>query len=474
LPPQATPDATPGHPRRPSTVKFATPDRGTTVASASAAMDRAPAASPRRLKRRESTAKAKQNEREKDEDAYKSKRAEQERKRVKRRKEEREAAAAAAAAEAMSQMGAPVEVPTAHAVPLPSNPQQASSWSFGWPFGHGNRTPPQPQPPPQPPPQLPQQADAVTQTRRPLSVTFSGGAGEHDEDHRLYVSDVHEILGVRLIDPQVLSRRERSSPLDARYECLDVLVRADFRSLDDPNGGVVKTDTRWVHHEDLYPISRDPDDPEDLGDDDEEQQLLEQWNQRAVAFNELDARVRRQLEPFVPRLRSATDGTVDSGTSGGAPVDTSTVGSSAMGSASGGVGHDGTAGGNGRPRAAGKRRAPPDPVPSPLRTRRTRVSHDAGSSSVPCCGACHAAIDMSGAWHRCKLGCEDQFHDQPLHSWVACDQVWMPVEGEYFCGRTCISQYNAKLRKRGIRASSESVDGVLQSAWLLPVQARPV
>ena len=52
----------------------------------------------------------------------------------------------------------------------------------------------------------------------------------------------------------------------------------------------------------------------------------------------------------------------------------------------------------------------------------------------PCaCAACKLVFEhQNAAAHSCKQ-CK-----LPVHSWVVCDMVWMPEEGEYFCGKPCL------------------------------------
>ena len=50
-----------------------------------------------------------------------------------------------------------------------------------------------------------------------------------------------------------------------------------------------------------------------------------------------------------------------------------------------------------------------------------------GNDEPRACAACKLVFEhQNAAAHSCKQ-CK-----LPVHSWVACDMVWMPEEGEYF------------------------------------------
>ena len=56
-----------------------------------------------------------------------------------------------------------------------------------------------------------------------------------------------------------------------------------------------------------------------------------------------------------------------------------------------------------------------------------------GNDEPRACAACKLVFEhQNAAAHSCKQ-CK-----LPVHSWVACDMVWMPEEGEYFCGKPCL------------------------------------
>ena len=59
-----------------------------------------------------------------------------------------------------------------------------------------------------------------------------------------------------------------------------------------------------------------------------------------------------------------------------------------------------------------------------------------GNDGPFACAACKLVFEhQNAAAHSCKQ-CK-----LPVHSWVACDMVWMPEEGEYFCGKPCLEAY---------------------------------
>ena len=48
-------------------------------------------------------------------------------------------------------------------------------------------------------------------------------------------------------------------------------------------------------------------------------------------------------------------------------------------------------------------------------------------------------------------------------SWVVCDMVWMPEEGEYFCGKPCLEAYNASgVRSEGALPLRQRVDSPVE------------
>ena len=50
-----------------------------------------------------------------------------------------------------------------------------------------------------------------------------------------------------------------------------------------------------------------------------------------------------------------------------------------------------------------------------------------------------------------------------VHSWVVCDMVWMPEEGEYFCGKPCLEAYNASgVRSEGALPLRQRVDSPVE------------
>ena len=82
-------------------------------------------------------------------------------------------------------------------------------------------------------------------------------------------------------------------------------------------------------------------------------------------------------------------------------------------------------------------------APSPI---RLALRHFAGRSGfsvqMATCGACgglcltHDGQPSDEGQHICKLKSVDAFLDHAgnLHSAIICDRVYMPIEGEYFCG----------------------------------------
>lgn len=81
--------------------------------------------------------------------------------------------------------------------------------------------------------------------------------------------------------------------------------------------------------------------------------------------------------------------------------------------------------------------APPSPPPD---------KGGAGSGAVHC-GACKQGMEAVSA-HCCKLKtCGAQ-----VHSYIVCDNVWMPLEGCYFCSAACLRAYNAGV-------ADERIDG---------------
>ena len=64
--------------------------------------------------------------------------------------------------------------------------------------------------------------------------------------------------------------------------------------------------------------------------------------------------------------------------------------------------------------------------------QRLMAGEDAATAAK--CGACGQAYQ--GGIHACKQ-CQ-----APLHSYILCDLVWMPVADAYFCNKNCLVVYN--------------------------------
>ena len=82
-----------------------------------------------------------------------------------------------------------------------------------------------------------------------------------------------------------------------------------------------------------------------------------------------------------------------------------------------------------------------------------------GNDGPFACAACKLVFEhQNAAAHSCKQ-CK-----LPVHSWVACDMVWMPQEGEYFCGKPCLEAYNASgVRSEGaLRPLRQRVDSPVE------------
>ena len=81
-----------------------------------------------------------------------------------------------------------------------------------------------------------------------------------------------------------------------------------------------------------------------------------------------------------------------------------------------------------------------------------------GNDEPRACAACKLVFEhQNAAAHSCKQ-CK-----LPVHSWVACDMVWMPEEGEYFCGKPCLEAYNASgVRSEGALPLRQRVDSPVE------------
>ena len=89
------------------------------------------------------------------------------------------------------------------------------------------------------------------------------------------------------------------------------------------------------------------------------------------------------------------------------------------------------------------------------------------------CGSC--SQEASGLVHSCLLKRYEPGHNMPVHSWVLCKAVVMPVNGYYFCNLHCLRAYNGHVALLGAHTDmpDEGPGNETDDRFLLPVRRRP-
>ena len=74
------------------------------------------------------------------------------------------------------------------------------------------------------------------------------------------------------------------------------------------------------------------------------------------------------------------------------------------------------------------------------------------------CAACTQPLFVDPRGGHCCAQCK-----APVHSYVICEKVWMPIEGVYFCGKVCLEAYNGSgVRREGALPLRQRVDSPVE------------
>ena len=98
---------------------------------------------------------------------------------------------------------------------------------------------------------------------------------------------------------------------------------------------------------------------------------------------------------------------------------------------------------------------------------------DDDEEGVELSGCC--AQECSGLGHTCMVYRLVASHYKPLHSYLICESVVMPVNGYYFCNFKCLRRYNVHLAGLGADTimPEDGPGNDSEDRFLLPVRRRP-
>ena len=111
---------------------------------------------------------------------------------------------------------------------------------------------------------------------------------------------------------------------------------------------------------------------------------------------------------------------------------------------------------------------------SPLQPWLQRgAAMDDDEEGVELSGCC--AQECSGLGHSCMVYRFVASHYKPLHSYLICESVVMPVNGYYFCNFKCLRRYNVHLAGLGADTimPEDGPGNDSEDRFLLPVRRRP-